>query len=121
MLEITEQNLQKASQILGVSIKKITTGIPGNEMDFIISNRLPIVFVQNITTESIGILGNVTGQNVIAGVSGGNAIMQSGNGMNEQEQELLRLFRSMDMRQKVAALMYLYRETDKKEVSTANG
>ena len=61
-------------------------------------------------------IGNVTGSAVVQGVNGGSVSVSNGSGQTEltaAEAELLRIFRSLDVRGQNAVMSCLYEQEDR--------
>ena len=77
----------------------------GVTIDFLVNNDRP------------GTISNTRDSVILQGNQGNNAVANGsaqigGNRLTDQEEEMLRLFRGLDMRKKTAALSYLYELED---------
>ena len=91
------ETIKKIADHFGVSIDYLVRGEDNSHQRIVATER------------SIIMQGNA-GNNVVS--SGGSASV--GNGLTEQEQEILRIFRGLDMRKKTAFLSYGYELEDGK-------
>lgn len=99
----TMSNVVKLSEILGVSVHWILTGEPKNDVDyFVISsdgNAHPQACSNNIEKSAI-----------VQGNRNSTIIVENyvGHDLNDQETELIRLFRDMNIKQKAEFLISAY-------------
>lgn len=99
----TMENIVKMAGILGVSVQWLLTGKPESHVDF-------FVLGSDKANHAHAAIGEAQKSAVVQGNKDSTIIVKNliGSDLNEQENELIRLFRIMDVRQRAEFLISAY-------------